>query len=188
MEEFVANAALLAGHLTQQCEKAAAAQEASAQQLQRAATEVGQGVASGRAELAQSARAAVREALSQEIPAAVEAIGDTGDRLAALAEQLSREQGAMAVRLRMLTWKALAALSVGAVAIIGCTAYFAQANVQRAQQAKVDAQVLEALQQVSITSCDGRPCIKLEDGLQRWRKNDEYVLIEAGANSAASGK
>ncbi|MNJ05262.1 hypothetical protein D3C73_1664690 [compost metagenome] len=52
----------------------------------------------------------------------------------------------------------------------------------------MDAQVLEALQQVSITSCDGRPCIKLEDGLQRWRKNDEYVLIEARANSAASGK
>ncbi|OBU66883.1 hypothetical protein A9K58_10530 [Stenotrophomonas maltophilia] len=188
MEEFITNAALLAGHLTQQCEKAAAAQEASSAQLQRAAAEVGQGVAAGRAELAQSARAAVREALSQEIPAAVEAIGDSGDRLAALAEQLSREQAAMAGRLRMLTWKALAALVAGSAAIVGGTAYFAWSNVQRAQQAKVEAQVLEALQQVSITSCDGHPCIKLEDGLQRWQKNDEYVLVDARARPPAHGK
>ncbi|HYQ22394.1 hypothetical protein [Stenotrophomonas sp.] len=188
MEEFITNAALLAGHLTQQCEKAAAAQDASSAQLQRAAAEVGQGVASGRAELAQSARAAVREALSQEIPAAVEAISDTGDRLAALAEQLSRQQVAMASRLRMLTWKALIALALGGAAIVGGTAFFARSNVQRAQQAKVEAQVLEALEQVSITSCDGRPCIKLEDGLQRWSRNDEYILVDTRNTAAARKK
>jgi hypothetical protein len=40
--------------------------------------------------------------------------------------------------------------------------------------------VLEALRHVTITACDGAPCIKLEDGLRRWGKNKDYVLVDGG--------
>lgn len=181
MEDFVANAALLAAHLTRQCEKAAAEQESSAVDLRRAAADVGQGVVAGRAELAQSAKAAVREALSQEIPSAVEAVAQAGDRLRAIIDRLERDQAATGARMRLLGWKTFAALALASAVIVGGTAYFAWSNVQRAERASVDAQVLEALQQVAITSCDGKPCLKLEDGQARWGKNDDYILIDRQA-------
>lgn len=187
MEEFVANAALLAGHLTQQCEKAASDQNAAAVDLQRAAADVGQGVVAGRAELIQGTKSAVRDALSQEIPSAVEAVAQAGDRLRAIIERLERDQASTAARMRLLGWKTFGALAFAAVVIVGGTAYFASTNVQRAQRASVDAQVLEALQQVAITSCDGKPCVKLQDGQARWGKNDDYILIDSqtqGANGA----
>lgn len=188
MEDFIANAALLAGHLTQQCEKAVADQQATTANLQRTAAEVKQSVSAGKVELAQNARAAIREVLAEEIPSAVEAIAQTGDRLRVLADQLQREQSAAGMRARMLGWKALAAFVLAAVAIVGGTAYAAWHNVQRAERAHVQAEVLEALQQVAITACDGRPCVKLEDGLQRWSKNDEYVLLDGSAPAAAGKK
>lgn len=187
MEDFIANAALLAGHLTQQCDKAIAEQRASIADLQRAATDVGQGVAAGRNELAQTARSAIREALSQEIPAAVEAIADSGDRLKQLADQLQREQLASAAGIRALAWKSLAAIVIASAVVAGGTAYAAWSNVQRAKDAKVEAQVMEALQQVSITSCDGRACVKLAEGQERWSKNDDYILVD-GSKAPATAK
>lgn len=186
MEEFVTNSALLAGHLTQQCEKAIADQKQSAAELKHAAVEIGQGVAAGRAELAQSARSAVREALSQEIPAAVEAIAASGDRLRQLADQLQREHVSAASRVRALAWKSLVAITLASVVIIGATSYTAWNNVQRAQRAQVDAQVLEALQHVAITACDGRPCVKLADDQQRWTKNNDYLLVDGSSAKPAA--
>ncbi len=194
MEEFVANAALLAGHLTRQCEKSTADQLAAAHELQRAAASVGTGVAAGQAALTEHARVAVREALSAEIPAASRSLSDTAANLKRMAEQLQQEQASVGLRMRILGWKSLAALGVAALVVVGGTAYAARSNLQRAERAQVDAQVLEALQHVAITSCDGRPCIKLEEGLQRWEKNDEYVLIErmrapdTGVDAAASSR
>lgn len=78
MEDFVANAALLAGRLTHECEKAAASQSAAVVDLRAAAAGFGREVASGKAEIAQSAKLAIREVLSQEIPAAVEAFPRPG--------------------------------------------------------------------------------------------------------------
>lgn len=187
MEDFIANAALLAGHLTQQCDKAIAEQKTSIAELQHAAEQVGRGVAAGKAELTQSARAAIREALSQEVPAAVEALADAGDRLRKLTDQLQREQLAASTGIRALAWKALGAITLASAVIIGGTAYLAWSNVQRAKSAKVEAQVMEALQQVTITSCDGTPCVKLSDGQQHWSRNADYILVDTRA-TAAPGK
>lgn len=181
MEEFIANAALLAGHLTQQCDKAVNQQKSSAAELQQAASEVGLGIAAGKQELAQHARNALREALAQEIPIAVEAFTQSGDRIRRLTDQLQREQAASASRMQLLAWKSFGAVLLASITIAAGTAYFAWINVQRAENAHVQAQVLEALQQVSITSCDGKPCVKLEDGLRRWSGNDEYVLIDTSS-------
>lgn len=181
MEEFVVNAALLAGHLTQQCEKAAAEQTSLTLDLRRAVADVGKGVVAGRAELTQSSKSAVRDALSQEIPSAVEAVAQAGDRLRAIIGRLERDQAATAARMRLLGWQTFGALAFASAVIVGGTGYVAWSNVQRAERASVDAQVLEALQQVAITSCDGKPCLKLEDGQARWGLNDDYILIDSKA-------
>ena len=65
--------------------------------------------------------------------------------------------------------------------LVAGTGYASWHNVQRAQRAHVDAEVLEALRHVTITACDGAPCIKLEEGLRRWEKNGEYVLVDGAA-------
>lgn len=181
MEDFVANAALLAGRLTHECEKATASQAAAASDLRAAAAGVGREVASGKAEIAQSAKLAVREVLSQEIPAAVEAISEAGDRLTRITEQLARDQAAAGAHMRMLGWKALGGLLVASALTIGATGYVAWSNLQRAERASVDAQIMEALQSVSITSCDGQPCVKLSEGQARWTKNDDYILVDTSA-------
>ena len=74
MEEFVANAALLAAHLTEQGNKAASAQQASAQELQASAIVVRKTIEEGKREMSDQARAAVHEALAHEIPAATHSI------------------------------------------------------------------------------------------------------------------
>ncbi len=178
MEEFIADAALLAGRLTRQCDDAMAEQRAASTELQRAATDVTQSVIDGTAEISRSARAAVREALAQEIPAAIGAIAQTGDRLRELADQLEREQSSAGLRMRLLGWVSLGAFGLAAVAIVAGTAYAARHNMQRAERSQLRAEVLEALQKVPITSCEGQPCVKLQDGLPRWQKNDEYILVD----------
>ncbi|TDK22665.1 hypothetical protein E2F46_12925 [Luteimonas aestuarii] len=183
MEDFVANAALLAAHLTQQCEKSVAEQQAAARELQQHADEIGQNVIAGKAELVQHARTAVRDALAVEIPAASRSLADTAERLQRMAEQLQFEQSAVGLRMRILGWKSIGSLIVAATVLAGGTAYVAWHNVKRVQRAQVQAEVLEALRHVTITSCDGRPCLKLEDGQERWVKNDDYVLVDGSADA-----
>lgn len=181
MEDFIANAALLAAHLTQQCEKSVADQQASAQDIRQSANEVRQTLAAGQLDLAQHARAAIRDALADEIPIATRSLGETAERLKAMADRLRSEQASAGLRTRILGWKALASLGIASVLTVAATGYFAWHNVKRAERVQVDAEVLEALQQVTITSCGGTPCIKLEEGLRRWAKNEEYVLIDTVA-------
>lgn len=184
MEEFVTNSALLAGHLTKQVNKAIADQQAASADLQRAASDLGRGVAAAKQELGDTTRSAVRDALSREIPAAVEAIGETGDRLRQIADQLQREQLSAASRMRTLAWQSIGVMVIAAAVIIGGTAYAARSNLQRAEQAEVRAEVLEALQHVTITACDGTPCVKLADGDKRWSGNGEYLLIDTSTAPA----
>ncbi len=189
MEEFVANAALLAAHLTEQCNKAAAAQQASAQELQASAIVVRKTIEEGKREMSEQARGAVHDALAQEIPAATLSIGETATRLRQVADHLQREQAALSQRARFLGWKSLGVLSIACLLLVAGSGYAAWHNVQRAERAQVDAEVLDALQHVTITSCGGQPCIKLQEGLPRWQKNDQYVLIERSApkEGAAGG-
>ncbi|MDR7068024.1 hypothetical protein J2X02_000841 [Pseudoxanthomonas japonensis] len=188
MEEFVANATLLAAHLTEQCNKAAAAQQSSAHELQASAIVVRQTIEDGKREMSAQARGAVHDALAQEISAATHSIGETAARLRQVADHLQREQAHLSQRARFLGWKSLGVLSVACLLLVAGSGYAAWHNVQRSERAKVDAEVLEALQHITITSCSGQPCIKLQDGLPRWQKNDQYVLIDtSGKQEGAAG-
>lgn len=178
MDEFVAGAALLAAHLTRQCEQAAASQQAAAQDMHDAAAHVAERVAAGRDALLQATGEAVRDALARELDAAATRAEAAAHRLDQQVTRLDRAQAGFGIRTRLLGTGALLALALGAIAIVGATAQIARLNVDRAEHARVRAEVMEALQQVTITACDGRPCIRLEEGLRRWPSNDEYVLVD----------
>ena len=171
LEDFLANAALLAAHLSQQCDKASS-------ELQHAASAFRQDVTQGQAQFASTTRSAVRESLAAEIPAAIQGLGEATDRFHRMAERLQHQQQSLDRHARFLGWKSLGSIAFASVTVLAATGYVAWSNVQRAQETRVQAAVLQALEQVTITSCDGRPCIKLEDGLRRWTKNDEYVLVD----------
>lgn len=188
LEEFVASAALLAAHLTRQCEESVSGQRNAAEELRRSADTIGQRVLGANAELQQQARSAIREALAEEIPVATRSLRETSMQLQEMAAQLQREQASASLRMRVLGWKTMLSLALAATAMVGGSAYAAWKNMQRAAQAQVQVEVLDALEQVTITSCDGQPCLKLEDGMPRWSRNDEYVLVHrTGAPAGQRG-
>jgi hypothetical protein len=49
----------------------------------------------------------------------------------------------------------------------------------RTEAAEVSAQVLEAMRHVEMTSCGGRPCIRIDKNTPTWRRGkSEYVLVD----------
>ncbi len=46
--------------------------------------------------------------------------------------------------------------------------------------AQVDADTAAAYAQVGVTSCGGRPCMKLDAQSPRWGSKGEYILLESG--------
>lgn len=183
MEDFISNAALLAAHLTRQCERAGAEQRDAAQALGAAATEIDGRIAHARDALLHASAAAVRDTLAAQLEATTTRADAAAGRLEQLVDGLGHVHAGMGARLRLLGGGALLSLALAALAVIGVTGHLARLNIDRAERATVRAEVLEALQRVAITSCDGRPCIKLEDGLQRWPSNDEYVLVDTQAGA-----
>lgn len=181
LEEFVASAALLAAHLTRQCEESMSGQRNATDALRRSADAIGQRVLGANAELQQQTRRAIHDALADEIPVAARSLRETATQLQDMAARLQREQASASLRMRVLGWKAISSLALAATVMVGGSAYVAWKNMQRVAQARVQAEVLDALAQVTITSCDGQPCLRLEDGIPRWSKNDEYVLVQRKA-------
>src|SRR5690606_16764648 len=148
----------------QQCGKAVSDQQAAARELRHSAGTVADSVAAGKLELEQYARGAIREALARELAGASQSLDAAADPLQQLGERLRIEQSSAGLRMRVLEWKSIALLTVAAITVVGGSAYAARHNLQRAERAQVRAEVLEALRHVAITSCDGHPCVKLEDG------------------------
>lgn len=178
LEEFTANAALLAAHLTRQCESAAEVQAQSAQRLREAADEVESKLQAGRSALLDAARAGTRDALIAETAALTNALDASARRTDEAVANLEHSGALLRGRTRLLGLGAFGALCIGGAAVVLATGVLARQNLERAERASVRAEVLQALEQVAITSCDGRPCIKLTDDLRRWAGNDEYVLVD----------
>ncbi len=178
MEDFVANAALLAAHLTRQCEQAVAEQRASIHRLQATATEMAVGASSAADALRQVADHAVRDALASHAAATTSRAENAATRLDRTVAQAERAHARAVAGTRRLGAGLLLTLALGGAGIVVATAALARENLARAERAQVRADVLAALRHVAITSCDGRPCIKLEDGLRRWHANDAYVMVD----------
>ncbi|MCF7221675.1 hypothetical protein [Marilutibacter chinensis] len=188
MIDFLEKASLLAADLERRCIGAAEQQQSSArdllQTLQRVETNLDQVVSAGKTELVQHAQSAVRQALAQEVGAATKAIGESASQLRQMSEQLKREQSAVGMRMRVMGWKTMIAVGAAAFLALAGTGFALWHNVKRIQRTQVQAEVLDALQHVTVTSCDGRPCMKLVDGQPRWSKNPDYVLVDTAPPGA----
>lgn len=186
--EFLEKAALLAATLESRCEQAAKQLDGSARALegtlQRVEHDIGSIVGNGRDELVRQVQAAVRQALVQEVGMATAALGESVTQVRQASEQLRREQAIVAGRMRMMGWKSMAAVGAAALLVLAGTGFVAWNNVQRIQATSVRAEVLEALAHVDVTSCDGRPCIRLAEGQSRWPRNHDYILVDVTAPGA----
>lgn len=188
--EFLEKATLLAANLERRCDQAVEQQAGSARALEQALQHVGNDlgtiVGTGRDELLRHAQAAVREALVQEVGMATAAIGESATQLRQASEHLRREQAITAERMRLMGWKSMVAVGTAALFTLAGTGFVAWNNVQRIQETRVRAEVLEALAHVTVTSCDGRPCIRLAEGQPRWSRNDDYILVDVAAPGSAA--
>lgn len=188
MIDFLEKAALLAADLERRCASAAEQQRSSAdalaQALQRVEDDLGEIVAVGKAELLEHAQTAVRQALAQEVGAATRALGEGASRLQQINDQLKREQSIVGMRMRMMGWKTMIAVGAAAFLTLAGSGFVLWHYTQRIQRAQVQAEVLDALQHVTVTSCDGRPCMKLADGQPRWSRNPDYVLVDTSASGS----
>ena len=83
-------------------------------------------------------------------------------------------------------WTWTGALALAALLVLGGYGFLLLLTQQRlhAAQARADAielqaDVLAATRQVQITSCGGRPCIRLDTDTPRWSsKQGEFVLVD----------
>lgn len=188
LDEFIANAALLAAHLTRQCEKAVSAQQDTMRELHSLSAAAKAGMSASDTELERCVGRAVRDGLAGEIAAVSRSLGNATKQLQQMDERLRVAQAAVDRGRRIPGAVSIPMIGIAAAAIVLGTFFFARHHVHRAERARVQAEVLEALSQVAITSCDGRPCLKLEDGLARWAKNDDYVLVDTGAVPDTAGE
>ncbi|PZO63362.1 MAG: hypothetical protein DI635_08815 [Pseudoxanthomonas suwonensis] len=100
-------------------------------------------------------------------------------------EQQQRTQAALVPAIgRAWTWTG--ALALGALLLLGGYGFLLMLTHQRVQAAQARAEAIElqayvlaATRQVQITSCGGRPCIKLDADTPRWSsKRGQYVLVD----------
>lgn len=100
-------------------------------------------------------------------------------------EQLKHVKAALRPSL-IRGWQMLAALAaIGVVLFTGFLMLLNRADGRlrsaeaRAEAAELRADVQEALQYLDITSCAGRPCIRIDRHTPKWKSgNVEYVLAD----------
>ncbi|PPV08056.1 putative membrane protein [Xanthomonas bromi] len=103
--------------------------------------------------------------------------------------QQQRMESALLPRIAW-AWKIIATLAMCLVLLLaGFFLLLNQANDQlhaaraRAAAADVRADVQEAAKHVDITSCGGRPCIKLDTSTPTWKsQGSDYILVDAPSN------
>ncbi|RMH89098.1 hypothetical protein EBB59_10915 [Lysobacter pythonis] len=73
----------------------------------------------------------------------------------------------------------LALLLAGGMLLLKQTNDRLDAARARADAIEIKAEVLEASRHVEITSCGGRPCIRLDKDAPTWKsKGNEYILVD----------
>lgn len=92
-------------------------------------------------------------------------------------------QLASGLRTLLLKANAIGWASVGLLVLGGCGLLYHQTQLyrdarERTRAAEVEAQIAEAMKRAQVTSCGGRPCLKLDQDSPRWGKRGEYVLLD----------
>lgn len=178
--------------------------EASLQEQQKATQALQQTVADLRSDVQQLMHAAggqVAQSAKQGVEAALNS-GTTkyNQETASMAATLGGSvrtfvetlNAAMMKMLRQV-WTSFAAVAGAIILLIGggSLLLWFQAHAYddartRTASAQVDAETAEAYAQAGMTSCGGRPCVKLDTKSPRWGAKGEYVLLDLTAKPKTS--
>ncbi len=128
---------------------------------------------------------------AQEGEAAIRAAREQEERKFAqtMVAMFSDHQQRMEAALRPKTiraWQSVAVVAgvlvllfVGGMILMKSASERLHAAQAQADAAEVNAQVLEAMESVELTSCSGRPCIRIDKETPTWKHgNNEYVLVD----------
>ena len=163
-----------AGHVLQ--DTIAAVRNDVSQMVHRSGTQV-----------AQSAQHGVTSALSQGAKTYDQAVATTTAKLEAAGSAFQQAALTVSTSAHRKILAGYAAI-VGAMILLilgGSFLLWLQRQAYddaRAQTAaaQVDADTAAAYAQVGVTSCGGRPCMKLDAQSPRWGSKGEYILLESG--------
>jgi hypothetical protein len=118
---------------------------------------------------------------------------DIAQRMQQAGLSLQAQQAEAAASYKKILWKlhAIAIASVGLLLVGGSALIYYQTQSyrdarDRTRAAEVDAEIAEALKRAQVTSCGGRPCLKLDLNARRWGGKGEYVLLD-GAGGKTNG-
>ncbi|WP_226467270.1 hypothetical protein [Luteimonas panaciterrae] len=122
-----------------------------------------------------------------------QAITAASSKLGSASKAMAESQETAAAHVRRLIWLAYAA--VGGVLVLlllggGLLTWFQWQQYhevrERAAAVRIQAEVLEAYSRVGITSCGGRPCVKLDTQSPHWGRDGEYVLLDTNTGDKKS--
>jgi exonuclease VII large subunit len=106
-------------------------------------------------------------------------------------ESMQKDQAIMAANIKRLTWKLHAVAIVSTLLLVagGFMLLWQQSRLyddakDRVTAAAIDAEIAEAFRQAKVTSCGGRPCVKLDTKARRWGQKGDYVLLDLAAGKA----
>jgi len=173
------------------------ASQGLSQTVAAARHDVGHIIQSASEQVAQSARHGVDQALAQgaaKYEKSLAAISERLDKAAHGFEQSAQVLSANSHRKLMMGYAAV----IGAALLLllggGLLVWHYQRAIDEAQAradaAKVSAELYDAYAKANVTSCGGKPCVKLDTKSQRWGNKGEYILLDVApsANKAASAQ
>ena len=181
--------ALLAETLERRSEAAAAQHQQAVQALDQALArmrgDVDRVIVGADTRIGQAARGAVDAALAEGAGRYDRSAAGAAARLDGLGEAIARTRQSMGTDMRRLAWVSYAAVA-GAVVLLAAGGlglihieYRAYREAQaRADAAGVSAELAEAYARVNLTSCGGKPCVKLDGKARRWGRDGEYVILD----------
>lgn len=179
---------LLAEALERNASQAAQQHDHSVSALQHSVERAQHQLLSSAQQIERLLREQMDRAVTQTLGGSVRQFDDAVQSVAKQARQtgegLREDHAALSSGLKRMLWKvhAVAIASTSVLLLGGGLLLFLQHQAYRAAQARtaaaeVEAEMAEALREAQVTSCGGRPCIKLDLNTPRWGKHREYVLL-----------
>ena len=106
------------------------------------------------------------------------------DRVDRSSHQMDKASNAATKHTKVSGWVTLTGLIVAAVAVVSFTGWYGwnqkqviEERTQYYNNIEHSIAVKKALSQLAITTCGGRPCVKLDAKAQRYGQEGEYILI-----------
>lgn len=144
-------------------------------------------------QVAQLVRHGVESTLGQQSAKYDQAVASTISRLDGAGHAFEQSALAMAAAAHRKTLTSLAAAAGATLLLIGGGSLLLWFQWQtysdaraRTMAAQVDAQTMEAYARVDMTSCGGRPCVKIDAKSPRWGSKGEYVLLDITSKPRAT--